>query len=247
MSETRVVVPYVDLHPRAAACLDEHAPGAVLRHIDPRDPFGYWRLLLDEWSLPGDLVIIEQDNGISAEVLPGFDDCPEPWCGHPYRLHTLGGPTVQPALGCTRFRASLKAELPNLFRDLAPDRRGWRAQHAVINGALLAAGHKQHRHDPETPHYAPEVTATVAGDDDGPAVPFRYTTRAGQVIELPALASMPAGLARRTRHMDQDAAFWTIMEELADENTLAALDALPSGEFSTFAQAWGEHSGQPAG
>jgi hypothetical protein len=70
--------------PEARQLLHEHAPGA--EEIWTGDGlYDYWRATLDRWG-HDDLVTIEQDNGIHADVIPQFENCPEPWCSFGYQI-----------------------------------------------------------------------------------------------------------------------------------------------------------------
>lgn len=151
----RVVVPFTRIDDRTRAALDQHAPGWVGAPLDPAQPDAYQTLMEAEWSRPGDLVVIEHDIGIHANVLPDFTDCPGLWCGNPYPIAT--GLAV--CLGCTRFRHELKAAVPDLFARvdaLPPDgvgRRDWRRMDVRIAAVLTQAGFGVHTHHRPVAHY----------------------------------------------------------------------------------------------
>lgn len=123
--------------------------------LDPADPHAYWALLAGLWRQPGDLLIVEQDVGIHAGVVPGLAACREPWCGHPYPI----GEQVLVCLGCTRFGAALKAAEPDLLEAVGADDAGgmparhWKYLDVKILTALRARGYEQHRHEPPVRHY----------------------------------------------------------------------------------------------
>ena len=151
----RVLVPHTNLDVRTVDLLDRHAPGWHGHELDPGRNDAYQSLMEAEWQRPGDLVVIEHDIGIHAGVMPGFRDCPEPWCGHPYAI----GEQLLVCLGCTRFRAELKTAVPDLFTmidalpfDGAPA-RDWRRMDVRLAAVLNMAGYKVHRHDPPVTHY----------------------------------------------------------------------------------------------
>jgi len=76
--------------------------------------------------------------------------------------------------------------------------------------------------------------------------PFKFT-RDGETHELPPFASIKAGMLRRFRKLgDLDAAF-SILEELADEDALAALDDLALDEFNDVVSDWMAHVGVSPG
>ncbi|HEY3714380.1 MAG TPA: hypothetical protein VGL39_07635 [Jatrophihabitantaceae bacterium] len=154
-AEARVVVAYTNLNPETAQLLDEHAPGHIRVEIDPTDMEAYWRLLADEWTRPGDLVVVEQDIAIHADVLPGFASCRQPWCGHPYPI----GMQNWIGLGCTRFTSALKQAEPDLFEVVGrPDddqllpARDWRHLDPLLSLELKSRGYVVHSHTPTVGH-----------------------------------------------------------------------------------------------
>ncbi|HEY8976306.1 MAG TPA: hypothetical protein VIN75_18975 [Burkholderiaceae bacterium] len=150
-----VIVPYTRLHPAAAILLDRHAPGHVRVPLDPADMSAYWRLLAEQWHEPGDLLIVEHDVGIHADVVEGLTACPEPWCGHPYRI----GSQLLVCLGCTRFSAALKASEPDLLDVVGEDGTGglpardWRRLDVRLLDELHRRGYRQHEHQPAVTHF----------------------------------------------------------------------------------------------
>jgi hypothetical protein len=83
------------------------------------DVSAYWHAIRDRWTGEDDLVIIEQDNVITGEVIPSFQECEKKWCSFSY----LGPPgmnfngneegrVLKKSLGCTRFTAELQREIP---------------------------------------------------------------------------------------------------------------------------------------
>ena len=96
--------------PRARELLARHAPDAELVYTGP-DDFGYWRELKARWTGESDLVMVEQDIGIHADVLPGFASCDEPWCAFPHYMRPEH-PPIAMDLGCTRFSAQLQRLVP---------------------------------------------------------------------------------------------------------------------------------------
>lgn len=150
-----ILLPYTRLHPTTARRANRHAPGHIRARIDPADDDAYWRLLARAWRLPDDLVVIEHDIGIHAGVVPGFTDCRQPWCGHPY----LTGRQRVIALGCTRFTAKLKAAEPDLMDVVGEDATGglpakhWARLDVRILDELHRRGYVQHEHTPDVAHY----------------------------------------------------------------------------------------------
>lgn len=151
-----VLLPHTKLHPATARLANEHAPGHLKVRIAPGDDAAYWRLLTRWWNATGgDLVVIEQDIGITADVLPGFAACREPWCGHPY--HVAGRVLV--CLGCTRFTAELQAAEPDLLQavgEIGGDglpARDWRRLDVRLADELHRRGYQVHEHAPQLAHY----------------------------------------------------------------------------------------------
>ena len=152
-----VVAPYLRMHPTTARLLNRHAPGHVRVHTPADDTEAYWRLLAHWWTQPGDLVLIEQDIGLRADVLPGFADCLEPVCGHPYLV--TPAQLMRICTGCIRFRAELKEAEPDLLEavgridDDGLPARDWRRLDVRVIRVLRARGYEVHEHLPAVPHY----------------------------------------------------------------------------------------------
>lgn len=82
-------------------------------------------------------------------------------------------------------------------------------------------------------------------------MPFTWTDPDDDTvtITLPEAAEIPAGVWRKVRRLaDLDAVF-TLIEAVADEPTLAAVDALPTGRLNGLFSAWvgGAGMGESAG
>ena len=150
-----ILLPYTRLHPATARLANLHAPGHQRVRLDPRDDAAYWRLLAQAWREPGDLVVIEHDIGLRPQVIAGFNQCREPWCGHAYAI----GAQRLVCLGCTRFTAELKAAEPDLLDVVGQDGTGglpardWRRLDVRILDELRHRGYEQHRHHPDVAHY----------------------------------------------------------------------------------------------
>lgn len=159
-----VLVPYTPdrLHPNTRATVEAFTPKGVdieWRQLDPDDPTAYARLLVEAWTWPGDLLIVEHDIGIRAGVVETLTYCTQPWCGFPYQI----GTQQLVCLGCTRFSAHLKATLPDLMSRAAavgPEQDGggvpagdWRRLDVRIAHLLEQGGHVRHAHYPAVDHY----------------------------------------------------------------------------------------------
>lgn len=83
-------------------------------------------------------------------------------------------------------------------------------------------------------------TETVAGE--AAKGPYRFT-RGGKKYTLPRFDSIKPGIIRRVRKLDQADAMFTILEQVADEETLAVLDDMEMPDFDKVIVGWAEHSG----
>src|ERR1035437_408411 len=68
--------------------------------------------LIESWNGQSDLLVVEHDIVIHPEILDELDACPSDWCAYPYEIATG---LCDQGLGCTRFRASLMADCPNVM------------------------------------------------------------------------------------------------------------------------------------
>jgi hypothetical protein len=122
--------------------------------LDPGDPSAYCALLTGLWAAGGTFVIVEHDIGVHADVLRGFDACPEPWCGYVYQLPGV----IDAALGCTQFRTELLAAAPDAMTVSAAKADDLPAGHwahldAHLRTVLESRGYRLHRHRPPVAHY----------------------------------------------------------------------------------------------
>ena|SRR5690554_6166340 len=69
----------------------------------------------------------------------------------------------------------------------------------------------------------------------------------GETHTLPRFGSWSAGLVRRVRKLSDVDATFTILEEVADEAALAAIDSMDLDEFNRLQQDWMEHGGVTLG
>jgi cytoplasmic iron level regulating protein YaaA (DUF328/UPF0246 family) len=76
--------------------------------------------------------------------------------------------------------------------------------------------------------------------------PYTFT-RDGEEYTLPSFAAMRSGLIRQIRNMDEADALYTVLEEVADERTLARIDDMPLNELAELMQAWQAHAGVSLG
>jgi len=57
-------------------------------------------------------------------------------------------------------------------------------------------------------------------------------------IELPDFNSLPVGVLRKARHLDEQEQTWFILESMLDETSMETLDQLPLSEFAKHMKAW---------
>ena len=96
----RVLYCWNDDFPEAVAAIEKHIPQAEI--IDTSaNSYAYWDAMEIRWTGVQDLLIVEHDVVVTAEVLPQMLACPEPWCAH-----SSGGTPF--GLRCTRFSARLQ-------------------------------------------------------------------------------------------------------------------------------------------
>lgn len=83
--------------------------------------------------------------------------------------------------------------------------------------------------------------------DPNPDEPFEFEHK-GKTYTLAAPSSvLTVGFARANRRRSLDDQLFTLLEALADESALAAIDDMKKKEFVAFQQAFFEHSGVSLG
>ena len=65
----------------------------------------------------------------------------------------------------------------------------------------------------------------------------------GRSYTLPRFGKWKAGLTRRIRKLGEVDAMFTILEEVADEETLAAIDDMDETQLAQLIESWVEHAG----
>jgi hypothetical protein len=114
-----------------AEALRRHAPETVYEDTSA-GPDAYARMIARYWDADGDLVLIEHDNEITADVLPSFAACSRSWCTFGYEIFAPPWTTLcETGLGCTRFTPEFRRRIN--FRD------------EVLNGLCDTCG-KTHSH-----------------------------------------------------------------------------------------------------
>ena len=149
------------LWPATAASLAAYAPGAEIIPIPAADISRPWADISARWGT-GDLLYIEQDIILHADVLPQFEACPEPWClfPHPHHSHP-DGELHATGMGCNRFREefmravsveAVEAVYGSCSRCGGVNPKCWAHLDGRINEAGEAAGFRLHVHWPPVGH-----------------------------------------------------------------------------------------------
>jgi hypothetical protein len=95
---------------RSAAAIRRYAPKA--EWVKTEGLFGYGEAIASRWTGESDLVVIEGDKEINADVIPSFEDCNEPWCT--YGCKTFPPPfrvQIDYGLSCAKFSADLQKQV----------------------------------------------------------------------------------------------------------------------------------------
>ncbi|QDG88868.1 hypothetical protein [Pseudarthrobacter sp. NIBRBAC000502770] len=88
----------------------------------------------------------------------------------------------------------------------------------------------------------PQDRQTKAVNDSAETEPFEFEHH-GQTYTLASADTLDAGFARKNRKLAPDDQFFTVLEALADDETLAAIDSMRKQEFEQFQKAFFAHSG----
>ena len=75
---------------------------------------------------------------------------------------------------------------------------------------------------------------------------FEYTFD-GKKITLPLLSKLKFGLIRKMRKESAEEQMFMLVEQLADDETLAVIDEMDSGQVAEFMEAWQEASDVDSG
>jgi hypothetical protein len=76
--------------------------------------------------------------------------------------------------------------------------------------------------------------------------PFEFEHN-GKTYTLASAETLDAGFARKNRKLNPDDQFFTVLEALADDDTLAAIDSMKKAEFENFQREFFAHSGVELG
>ncbi len=104
----RVVCCYCKIQPETQRALDLYAPDC--EYVDTSATIrDYGEAIASRWTGESDLVIIEDDKEITADVLPSFEKCTSYWCSYSYMIYPEGHQhEIEIGLGCTRYSARLQ-------------------------------------------------------------------------------------------------------------------------------------------
>lgn len=134
------------LHQHTREWAEQHS--ARIAWLDP-DSEAYWRLLADEWTRPGDLLLIEHDMLPAPGVTESMTTCPRPWCTSPYRIaHSW----LTEGLGCVKLAARLKTRHPDLMTRLGQitgdglPPKDWHRLDTRLAALLRGHGYAPHPH-----------------------------------------------------------------------------------------------------
>src|SRR5215469_4494699 len=98
-----VLCHHASLRPKTQAALERYTANHVLvMEESAGDDRSYFRTIAKYWNTGPDLLIVEHDIEIHADVIPQLETCGGDWCTFPYRLWKPDV-WIHNALGCTRF------------------------------------------------------------------------------------------------------------------------------------------------
>jgi hypothetical protein len=165
----RIVCCYTKLNPATEKAIEQHAPGTEMVHVQG-DAFAYYKELDKRWGGDDDLVTIEHDIEIRADVIPAFENCDSDWCVFPYwhRRQADNAPMLlTTSLGCSKFsakarQAASRKEMCRVWIDCAMCHIGvqfekipacWLHIDAKMSALLADRGITPCVHEPEVTHH----------------------------------------------------------------------------------------------
>lgn len=97
-----------NIEKRSFAALQKFAPQAEL--VDTSTTiYDYNEAIASRWNGESDLVVIEADKEITADVISSFSSCDSYWCSYSYFVYPkLFEREVEIGLGCVRYSAKLQ-------------------------------------------------------------------------------------------------------------------------------------------
>ena len=90
--------------------LEQYAPSTEYVNVKD-DNLGYWHAISARWNGTEDLIVIEQDMGVTEDTIPALSSCFSNWCVFSYRIYTLNL-MYNYGLGCVKFSAHLQQMIP---------------------------------------------------------------------------------------------------------------------------------------
>jgi hypothetical protein len=155
---------WADVFPEAVELL-KHAPDTLMRSV-VSDNQAYWREFSRDWDGSSDLMTIEHDVGLHADVVPDFEACDDSWCWYDYQAGPHGASAS--GLGCTRFSAEIQRAVPAGVIEAGhrefitrpnparcPDCHPLHWSHVNVSlfRTLRAYGYTPHQHTPPCAHF----------------------------------------------------------------------------------------------
>lgn len=134
------------LRPETYRALVKYVPLGTLELVNVAgNVSNYWRQFRARWIGEFDLMTVEQDNVITAEMIPSFAMCDEPWCVYAYEGPPHMDELMDTALGCTRFTAALQQAVP--VKEISEsDYFSWQFIDYRLSVVLQQKGYKPHVH-----------------------------------------------------------------------------------------------------
>lgn len=88
----------------------------------------------------------------------------------------------------------------------------------------------------------PQDRLTKQAVNETEGAPFEFE-HGGKSFTLNSADTLDAGFARKNRKLSPDDQLFTLLEALADDEALAAIDSMKKAEFEAFQRAFFAHSG----
>jgi hypothetical protein len=154
------------LRPETYRALVRYVPVSCLEMVNVEgNVSNYWHEFRRRWKADYELITVEQDNVITADVLPSFQMCTQPWCVFEY----LGPPHMSDrwlatSLGCSRFSRSLQAEVP-ISEISESDYFTWHLIDFRLGIVLREKGYTPHVHGQVDHLHAYETDPTAIAND----------------------------------------------------------------------------------
>jgi hypothetical protein len=72
---------------------------------------------------------------------------------------------------------------------------------------------------------------------------FHYTTTEGDELTVPYMRNLPVGTFRKLRHLSEMDGTFALLEDILDDDGMAAVDRMTLAEFEDFTSQWQRESG----